>query len=204
MSIDLQSLTPPPFNPAVLKSARAKFRHSLDDLVDFSKIAKSSLEKIESGTKVPTTKQISLFAKLYSLQEYEFFNESVPDFPEVPVDFRDGGSIGPNLLKIINEANTKSSQLLKIVSILEKPRSKLSNLSASSIKELTSEAYISDVRKALKFNAEDILKLNTSKKRALSNFLFRYRVEAVGASISHISFSLSCLLYTSPSPRDRG
>jgi len=181
----------PNFNHEILRFARNKFAHSQDDIAEFSGIALSTIRGIEEGVKTPSYLQLEKIANIYSLSLTEFFVSKIPDFPNVPTDFRNNdGAISPNLLKIVQEAQNNSRYLGILSRETNERKSLIKSLPSVNLKALKTPEYAKEIRSALKISLNSIYKINNSKSRSLTNFYLRHQIEAAGVSIQFKKFSL--------------
>jgi Zn-dependent peptidase ImmA (M78 family)/DNA-binding XRE family transcriptional regulator len=77
-----------------LKTLREQRRLILSDVADFAKISAQRLQMFEEGRGNPSLRQLEQLAQIYGVPVYAFFGNSIPNVPEIPVDFRKR-DIGP-------------------------------------------------------------------------------------------------------------
>ena len=194
MSLDRSKSTTPKFNGSLLGKARIAYKHTIEDVSSFTKISASSLTLFENNEKTPTPLQIQKLSRLYSIGATSFFSETEPEFLSNLVDFRDANpkvrGVVPEVLLATNIASETSEVLSDLTSYFELKLNTLSGHYADDFDELTSENFISGVRKAIGFDLKEISDLLEAGKRPLASFLFRAALESSGISISFSKFNL--------------
>jgi Zn-dependent peptidase ImmA (M78 family)/DNA-binding XRE family transcriptional regulator len=121
-------------NPEIIKWARESAGFSVEEISKKLKISKENFEKIESGTKLPTFRQLELLAKYFKRPVAVFFLPQPPEEPPITSSFRILPKSNPKFSKDLRLAIRKARYYQSIANDLMKD---LGIASESKIKTLT-------------------------------------------------------------------